>query len=396
MVKHWQKKLAVTAILALSLPLFPGTVHAADASDSDPYVNGKLSPVRCLQKGNVDFGIFLRTLIWDDGLGDAFLEPFIDIFWRNQCHALDVLSLRKQENQIRKQIRDAFLTCNNQKVPRLREAYFKTLGEIHYARSIVDAKLAINLPLNLYGTRDFMDHPAVKNRDKMYEELFNAYVSDDKIPEENFDNYFFRLEGKYEERIQSYMVCDNGSWQEVKEKWEEFDKFWSEDLGDQVMSGFDEIASAAVEVADEAASMSSIELLQGKESFMGFLGSFVETSFNGLGVEDGAEEFWNTLKDELPFADLPSIDTGEYIGAIAGAGDLFEREKIRRELQQSFYGLYLETNDAGVKLIMNTLDGRKTPAKNDGLIEIIDASFSPLNQLLTGSKEILDRQCPAG
>jgi hypothetical protein len=80
---------------------------------------------------------FLQSTIWSDSFAEGIVEPWDDVLVRNSCHAYDILGLVQKRDKIRQQLRDALLTCRNEKVPQLKAAYYKTSVEIYYARNIV-------------------------------------------------------------------------------------------------------------------------------------------------------------------------------------------------------------------------------------------------------------------
>lgn len=163
--KRKRRYLGVFAALAV-MTLFSLKVSAQD--DIDAFVGGELSVGRCAAKGNIDFELFLNASSYSDGFYESFFEPWKDILDRNQCHSVDVGNLVKQRDSIRKFIRDAFLTCNTERLPSLEQAFWKLNAEIYYVRHVVDEDVVSGLPNNVLAGKmekepDFLLYPREKN-----------------------------------------------------------------------------------------------------------------------------------------------------------------------------------------------------------------------------------------
>lgn len=376
------KILLSTMILLL---LSNATVLAAEG-ESDPYVDGKLSMIRCLEKGNYDFIAFLQTAIWNDNLKEGFVEPWKDVLARNQCQTLDISQLIKKQDSIRKAIRDAFLTCNTQKLPHLKLQYNKITAEIYYVRHIVDGGMVLGLPYDL-NTRAF-GAATIKDRNELYNEMYGKYAKASFIPQEVFDLFFLELEDKYEDRKKTYQDCDSGSWQLVQEKWNEFIESGA-GVGDALESAGKRIKGQAKSLAKEFNEMETVELLKGNKSFDEYVGSFFQVNLNNLGLKEGIAEIGESISKNLP--STGGIDQGYITAAITGSNQTFELNKVKADLKSEFTTLYGNASDETLELFLNTLDGRKV--KELGLIEVLEESYKPLNVLLDKTKIMVDRQC---
>ncbi len=370
-----------------------GSVTAAESSDIDPYSEAKLSLARCIEKGNFEFGLFLDALIYNDNLKEGVVEPFNDIIARNQCHASDISGLIKQQDKMRKAIRDAFLTCNTQQLPKLKNAYHRVTAEIYYVRHIVDGSIVVALPFDIINTQDFTDtatkDSSEKGRSELYDAMQKQYVKSGMISQDDFDLQFAKLESKYKDRKKTYVNCEKGSWQAVGDKWEEFKKFFTEDK-----AGLDEAGKSlkanAEKTGKELKSIKTVELFTTDESFTDYLGSFGQMNLNNLDPQQGIAEISEKLSENSPFGSTPT--QSGVAETLSSSNRLYDVNKLKAQMSANFTTLYGNVGDESIELFLNTLDGRLVP--EEGLIEILEQSFGPINQILKGVKTMNDRQCP--
>lgn len=361
-------------------------VKAADSA-VDPYVEGKLSLVQCLKKGQFDFLLFLRASIWNDNAMEGIIEPWNDVLLRNQCQSGDVISLIKRQDSTRKAIRDAFLTCNTQKLSHLRTLYYELAGETYYVRHIVEGGVVLGLPYDL-NTRVF-GAATETNRDELYKEMHENYAKKDVISPEKFDDFFLRMESKYVDRKESYKDCPTGSWQLVEEKWNEFVKSGA-GAGDAFKTASKNISAQGKALAKEFKEIATVELLQGNKSFGDYVGSFFTANLNGLGVKEGVSDIYESITKNLPSGG--NFNQSYLAAELSFSDQKFEANKIETEMITEFGALYGTAGDETLQILLNNLDGRQI--KEVGLIEILEQSYGPLNVMLDRTKTMLDRQCP--
>ena len=377
---------AVTLVLVVCVVL-PMKAYAADPS-SDPYVDGKLSLVACIKKGDIDFLTFLRASIWNDNMMEGIIEPWNDLLTRNQCQSLDVSMLMKKQDAIRKSIRDSFLTCQTQKLPHLKTLYHELSAEVYYVRHVVEGGVVLGLPYDI-NTRVF-GAATEENRDILYNEMRSNYAKVGVIEPNEFDTFFLKMEAKYLDRKASYKDCSSGSWQLVAEKWDEFVKSGA-GAGDAYKTASKNIKADGASLKKEFKEMAIVQLIGGDKGFTDYLGSFATANLNGQGLKEGAGEIADTLMKNLPEGG-GNLNQAYLAGAVSYSDQAFETEKIQNDLIKNFSGLYGVAGDETLQLFLDNLDGRQIEAL--GLIEIMEQSYGPLNKVLQGTKTILDRQCP--
>lgn len=373
--------------LGLTL-LLNNMVSYADTTTQDS--EGNLSVIRCLQKGNIDFGAFLSSMIYNDSLTEGVLEPWKDVLSRNQCQSSDIYTLIKQEDKMRTAIRDAFLTCNNQSVAQLKKSYQKMMVEIYYIRHIVDTGLLGRLPVPAH-TSIFKDAAIVK-RDQLYKDMSAKYIKANFMSQADFDLLFLKLESKYADRKNKYVDCSASAWEPVGNKWKEFVKFFTEDAGG-LKDAAKNIGAAAVggkkpgpSLLNEIETIKFVELFTTNESVLDYVKSFGQLNVNNLtptAALDEAKEFIETH----------SLTQGQYVNKKQSAENKYLMEKDIVQIKADFDARYKSASDGSMEQFLNALDGRITGKQDDGTLEIIDDSFAPLNEILSLSTQIKDRQC---
>ena len=280
MNRFWKNLIVAIVAVSVTMPVaFAKLVPVdKDKGDQDPNVKGGLSVSKCFEKGGLDFALFLNTFIFNDGFKEGLIEPWKDILVRNQCHATAVSGLINQQDKVRKTIRDAFLTCKTEKLPAYKRAFNELNAEIYYVRHVVDGDVVISLPYDLLSTRMLEDEGEIYYpQEKLYSEMKTRYVDSGDFEIEEFDILFADLVDKYADLKKTYVLCENGSWKVVEEKFNEFLESF-EEMGDD----FKNDIKGQAEKVKEAVGLEGgfpIEAFNQK-SVPGFLGSFTQTNFN--------------------------------------------------------------------------------------------------------------------
>lgn len=365
---------------------------APETQDSE----GNLNLVRCIQKGNIDFGAFISSMIYNDDLTEGIIEPWKDVLSRNQCQSSDIYILIKQEDKMRAMIRDAFLTCNNQSIPQLKKAYQKMMVEVYYIRHIVDSGLLNRLPVP--AQTSVFQNAALVDRDKLYKDMAAKYVKESFMSQADFDLLFLKLDSKYTDRKMTYVNCSASAWEPVGNKWKEFVKFFKEDaaglkdagktIGAATVGGKDGKGNSLVK---EFKTIKFVELFTTDESVLEYVKSFGQLNVNNLtptAALDEAKEYIDTNLNNGG-----GLTQGQYISTSIGASSKYQMEKDIIQIKADFDARYKSASDGSMEQFLNTLDGRNTGGQDDGTLEIINNSLSPLNEVLSLSTKIKDRQC---
>jgi hypothetical protein len=379
----FKKIIGSLCISAFVLALNPLSGSCAD-SGQDPYVDGKLSVSRCISKGNIEFGLFLNTFIYSDGFYEGIIEPWIDVLLRNKCHATDISSLINQQDKIRKYIRDAFLTCNNEKIPALKSSFEKLNMEIYFVRHVVDGSVITLLP---FETLSFMiqndPNSLYYPTDKLYSDMYEKYVGNISLSIDEFNQFFAKLDFKYKDRKAQYAVCESDSWEPVVEKWEEF------------ISSAGGIAPAWEDSKKEIGG--AVEKLV-ETTTDGGLAAWYEGRFrsnvNNMPSETGFSGLWNNLTEQIgeewnkqsPFSSRgnEALTQESLLSASRSADYQYKISEIRNSLTSDFESLYLETSNEGINSVILRLEEFNN---------IITKSLDPIEKIEEMAGYMNSKQC---
>lgn len=354
--------------------MLAGSVAAEEKTTLDPNVGKNLSVAKCIAKGNMDFVSFLKAVTLSDGIYESLFEPFNDVLMRNQCQANDAAGLIHQRDKLRTYIRDAFMTCTMEKLPSYRLAFYKTNAEIYYVRHVVSDGVVLSTPYDLLSTRHDEDPELLYTpSETLYSEIKSKYVGSGKIPEGEFDLFFNTLEIKYKDRKVNYIKCENSSWKVVEEKWAEF------------MESVGGIAPAVEEAKDDLGGRAE-KLWEASTDFTynDFLIGTIKATINRQGIKPGLTEIANEFGKNLPnFEGSPTQE--EIFNAVGTSNKAFDILTMQATLQAQFEAEYKEVSDSVVQSFVEELN-----ALND----ILKKSLTPLDKVLSCTKDLNSKQCP--
>ncbi|MBI4234928.1 hypothetical protein HY604_01365 [Candidatus Peregrinibacteria bacterium] len=367
----------ISSGLMMSIFAYGLILSAYGADPVSPFIDGQLSVTKCVQQGTIGFVSFLEAASFSDGILNGIIEPFNDVLFRNQCQGNDILGLIKQRDQVRKQIRDSFLTCNDQKVPVLVRAFEEVNMEIYYVRHVVDGKVVISLPFDLLSTRMAEDEESLYYpREKLYNEMKERYVEDGNMPANEFDLFFRKLETKYKDRKKNYVICEQTSWQQVADKWEEF------------ISNVGGIAPAWKDFSrGVSGSASKLAETATNTSFKNWISGLVGVSLNNQELRPGLLEIIDNLGKYAPSTSVAndSVTQEQLLEALKAEGQTYDIEAIKLEISNTFATQYKGASDVTIIVFSEELDA---------LNKAILAGLEPMDQIRSCSKTINSRQCP--
>lgn len=293
-----------------------------------------------LKGSGKDFLTLLGSSISYDGFQETMLEPWVDVIFRNQCQAIDLLALIDHRDAIENQMRDAYLTCNGEKLESTIPAYFKSNAEVYYVRHIVNWKVAANSPYGILSTNPDITET---NRDSLYDDMYAKYVDGRILTKDNFPEFFLELEAKYKGRKETYKICPDTDWADVEAKWNEFKTFFTEDFGGTRQFG-SSISQRWRKMVKTAANFRDI--FKNPETF--FL-SHLEVNLNEINLTEGFREGLATVAEELlaevnennPFTGKRSITQGELLNEVANKQANLDTSTNIEKLSTKFATLYL-------------------------------------------------------
>lgn len=401
--KYCKKRLSKSIVIALiGLFLLANSaqtrLYAADPGPAPYAGDSSLSVARCVTRGNFEFRLFLRSIVFSDGFSESFVEPWKDVLVRNQCHAADVAYLIRQLDRLKKAIRDAYTTCATHRLPSLKEGFNRTVMELYYVRHVVDAGIVRRLPFEVLGGRIGQD-AAKTNREKLYRDMANRYISAYFFSKDEFDTLFLRLESKYSSKIETYIKCESDDWNAVKQKWDEFKDFFAG--GDFLQTqGWKDVGARAEDVWEEVETISEVELVKGifaadGKAPLDYVRSRAQVNLNHFEAVRGVREMGEFLSDALPtfYKDEYRIPPthGDVFEMLERAERDYDLDKMENDLKAEFSNLYFTMADQSSEILLNTLDGRGVPQL--GLIEILEESIPVLYSLKEKASSVQKKQC---
>ena len=362
--KNFASKMAIVVICGIFLSNSFGfsihKVYAEEYYDSDIYdENGNLRVGKCIQKCSMDFSAFLGALLWSDSFAESVVEPLKDVLSRNTCQAFDILSLVQQSDKLRKQIRDAFLTCRNDKVPALKKAYYKTVVEIYFARNVV------------YGS--FLAKK-LTDIDQLATELTDKYVYDyNWFTPEEFDVFVNELKLRYLDRRTAYIdECEETSWSDVRDKFKEFIETFKED----VQKGVTGIKRQSEKIE---------KTFGDSKSWEEWAKGLTQVNINGQSPGDFWEEFSDEFDENNPFTSTNFPSTTEGVFEVRKQSDFILQQKaLKDEMSSRFQMLYGSAGDSNLQLFIDSIN-----QLNQAIID----SYDPLNSIKECAKTMNKKQC---
>ena len=367
------KKLIYNFILVTILVLSTNVAHAAD-KELVPFSGDKLVVAQCAAKGNLEFIAFLQSMTFADGVINSTIEPFNDFLFRNQCQGNDESNLINQRDKVKNYIRDAFLTCNTEKLPQLKSALYKLSAEIYYVRNVVDGKVVVNLPAEVLTTRSLEDEDSLYTPSKTIKsEIQSRYFDPGYIKSSELDNFFNKLENKYSDRKKTYIKCENSSWATVEKRWKQF---------------LDNAAGAkpALKNAEKAIGGRKEKLVEaitdiGLESYFKGL---VSVNVNNLGSKSGVAQILSDLKTKYtPSSQV--VTQSDLLNALSSSESNYDLNVMRANLKSTFEVLYKVGSDGANISFTEELE-RVNKALSDNL--------KPLSDLKGCAATINSKQCP--
>lgn len=362
-------------LMSAHIPTTFALTEEQDLGLLDQYIGDELSLARCIAKGNIDFILFMQSIIYSDGFYEGIIEPFNDVLIRNQCHGNDVIGLIKQRDKIRDSIRKSFLTCSNDRIPNLKKAYSKVNAEIYYVRHIVDGGIVLALPFELLSTRMLQDPESLfVPRKVIYDEMKTKYVDSGIFEINAFNTMFNNLETKYKKRKESYVVCEGGAWDGVSEKWAEF-LDTAGGITPALSSAKNKIAGRAEKIGEAITDI----------GFESYLKGVIKLNVNDQTPAAGFGEILGELND-LASGPVFVPTTYSQVSTNLGKEEFkFNIESIRLELDSKFSVLYKDASDSYIEIMLEEL-------KN--LDKTILGSLDVMDQVLNCVNTMNSRQCP--
>lgn len=293
---------------------------------------------------------------------DDWTENWKDIFNRNACQRDDIVVLQKRLEKTRSQIRQHIFSCNYSAVDPLIGLEVRLQLELDYIRRIVES--------DEERTTGNPHDSVLRNRTRVYQEMYSAIVNDRKLMDETqFNTFFLQIEQKYNGRLPDSISCKNPTWEELAEKWNSFVN-----------------SAAGVKPAwDRLETTVESKWKKVKESPSqragNYLGGFLDVKLNGLDPQKTLGDIVQELEEVSP-GGLPTyfdvldqfeVESQRYEG---------EDESLRRFAR--YEALYRHSSDD----VVGALGGKLVE-----LNKIIKGTFPVLENLHTCVSGVAAKQC---
>ena len=376
-----------------------------DKETQDANTNSGLSVAKCFEKGSLEYVLFLNTFIFSDGITEGIVQPWKDVLVRNQCHGMDISGLLNQQDKVSKYIRDAFLTCKTEKLPAYKRAFNEINAEIYYVRHVVDAGVVVSLPYDLLSIKvstlkaidgNLENSEFYYPREKLYTDMKEKYATDGYFDDDSFNLLFGKIENKYMDKKEQYVLCEAGSWDVVAEKYQEFKDSFSK-MGEDFEK---DIGGAAEKFSESVGGEGGfpIESFNAK-GFGDFLNAYVQKNVNKQAPMDGlselreySKEYTDMLKDAAKtVADMAKdattkqndgydFDFGEEEGE---EEEILPPSKLPDSVEKLLTSYQIEQNRFDTEAMRSKMAGVIEANYGNVGDQVINAYVSELNELNT-------------
>lgn len=343
-----------------------------------------------------NWGNFLQSMIaYED-----FTESFKDIFVRNFCHQYDIDILLRKMDKARKQIRNAFYTCKNDKVTQLVATYRTVYVELFYLRNFLN-----------YEGGDVMYNDNVQG------DLVQMFVNDKQwYSLDDFLEMSDSFKAKY--NADKYIYCENDVWAELSDKWEEFKEVFADAGKNFVSKGMkDRWKKIGTTPAGKTGGFWS-----GRVGF--YLNDvppeYGEGFFSGLFSEEELKNISEEVLNNLPKIGVPkeaqeqlqgistkAVSTNQLLTAMKAEGTRHLNDVSIARMIAEYTFLYKDASESMINQITEKLadtyvmKDENNRAKDDngndipnGLDAIIKVTSNPiLEEVKACSTQIRDKQC---
>lgn len=381
--KTWKAIVKSLAVVGFGL-LFVGIVvmsgNTASAQGGTAYNStGSSTPLDC--RGERDFST-TGIAIWNQFMDPSdFYEYWNDItvrYWDNLCYYEDIYGLIKKIDKSRKQIRSAFFACKM--TPRLKNTYFKLETELYFLRNYVDYK-------NAKG--EIWTEIAPIDED-WYD--FTRSTTEDTAERQAL---FAEFSIKYQNRLSTYKNCKDPGIENMIATFNS-DIDYLENTINNAKKGIAKSANRLAKTSGELwnsvksgeffTNLVEIRINGMSCPVLGYLTAPTETEEEKQKKEDkkqecliAADQILQELQRNTPL--IPVADLQQAVEAIA-------QEAARVESDTSSMAQY----EFMYKLSSDNMTDQFT-GRLDGLANIINGSFDPMNQTINCEKFVSNAQC---
>ncbi len=306
---------------------------------------------------------------WDDFLGATISVDGFENYWKealglyNKCQLNDIDALQSQIDNLQKQIRTSFYSCNNSRIEELRPQYFKLNAELYYVRNFIETS----------------DGNFVKaNESKLLENMISEFAKTTRqIDEGTLRKYFEEFKKKYADREKSYASCKNNKWAEVSKKWKELENNLKalESSANQISKKSNSTAANSNQSANTAKNAP-------KNKGGSFLSKVLSATINKQDPSKSLDKIATDFQQQNPSIGTPNLD--QLTSNFSSSQKSYATSLSKQQMLDRYQVLYKQSGDDAFTDLTK---------KMNVMNEVIKQSLPTLSKLGTCSKQIGARQC---
>ncbi len=305
-----------------------------------------------------------------------YYENWADIFSRNSCQQLDIISLQKAIEGSQNQLRQKVFQCATDGLTELSNKIHTLQFELEYVRHVIDTDDERPAP---EGTKGEVRPPAaIMQRMSQIPMLKNGTITN-----EQFDALFATTQKKYAARVEKYQNCKDTDWAALTQQWNNFTASWAG------------VKPAAQQSAKNLSGRVK-GLLNIPTDYSGrYLFGLLDIKMNGLTPEQNFAGVYNDLTRDVRTIDPknPSDrgvkknppDYGTFLDRVESEHGRYAKDAEDAKRTSYYEGLYRYTSDASGEEIKREL------TKMNGIIQ---ATIQPIiGNVRACTALIAARQC---
>lgn len=349
-MKQFRTIIISILIMAVTLATVPPAAISPLAHAQTGGNTGNGGELYC-RNGGRDYANFLSSVISYNDFEEYWKDIFVS-YNANMCLYQDVDSLLQRIEKIRKQIRQAFYTCDAS-APTLAKTYDELTAELYFLRKYVDASNGQVL---------------ITSDKALADDFITTFVSDRSyFSNADAQALLQKFTAKYKSREQTYLTCADPTWENLIQKWNEFESN---------VGGFGAVTQAGESITKQWDGMLNAPF----ERTGNLLGGLLDAKINGL---DPATA-WGEISTELQ-KNSPSGYTFDQFQAATSTATAFHDDTLTRT---DYLGQYQQAYQQGSANIVNEIVNRLT-----ALEKTITGTFPFIQKTADCTQGIIDRTC---
>jgi hypothetical protein len=348
----------------------------------------------CFGKVQTFLSSFLST--------DSAKDYWADIFKRNACQQQDIFAIDEEIDALLLELYET--SCSVSEFTELENEIREKKMELYFVRHIVEVEEDTYFEKDVEATPSRLEPLSSSSGEEqsiedspLFEEMVNRYVygkKTDWVTKDELAELFERWTGQYEDRVESYLSCDESPWQEVADKTRDFLETLKE-----IKESFEKDTKAMKDEFEETtkARLRESGVLNANGEFVG-MGSAIKSYLKkNIQVQLSNLPSKQTLAEiEENFAALGQmLSTEDAYKALANEESEYAELSSRAELISKYTFLYQQAGTEITVLLRNKITGLREVVRmsTDGIkLDTSSTGTGNLKQLQTAAKDIWKKQ----